>query len=379
MPAYNPHEIEPKWQKYWEEHKTFRALDNIRKPKLYILDMFPYPSGEGLHVGHPEGYTATDMYCRFQRMRGYNVLHPMGYDAFGLPAEQYAIETGTHPRITTERNIANIRRQIKRLGFSYDWDREFATTDIEYMRWTQWIFLVLYDTWYDPDLEWSRPDGRKCRGKGRPISELPVPDPVRMQGEQAVRRYKDSFRLAYQAESPVNWCEALGTVLADEEVIKGRSEHDDHPVVRIPLRQWLLRITAYADQLVEDLALLDWPPAIKEMQRHWVGRSEGADVDFRTERGPIRVYTTRPDTLFGATYMVLAPEHRLVDLAPPDCLVTTGQSDAVRAYQARVASMTEEDRVAGREKTGVFTGAFAVNPVNGEPIPIWIADYVLTG
>src|SRR2546422_2527552 len=322
MPGYSPHDIESKWQEYWEQNKTFRAPDDTSKPKLYVLDMFPYPSGEGLHVGHPEGYTATDMYCRFQRMRGYNVLHPMGYDAFGLPAEQYAIETGTHPRITTERNIANIRRQIKRLGFSYDWEREFATTDAEYMRWTQWIFLVLYDTWYDPDLEWSRPDGRKCRGKGRPISELPVPEPVRMQGEQAVRRYKDSFRLAYQAESPVNWCEALGTVLADEEVIYGRSERGNHPVQRIPLRQWMLRITAYADRLVEDLEMLQWPEPIKEMQRNWVGRSEGAEGDFyigepedaydnwkilrqlgefpeEPQFDTIRIYTTRPDTRFG--------------------------------------------------------------------------------
>ncbi len=396
MPAYDPKTIEPKWQEYWERNGVFRAVENPAKPKLYVLDMFPYPSGEGLHVGHPEGYTATDMYCRFQRMRGYNVLHPMGYDAFGLPAEQYAIETGTHPRVTTERNIANIRRQIKRLGFSYDWDRELATTDVEYMRWTQWIFLVLYNTWFDADTEWRDKNGRLRRGKGRPIEELPVPEEIRARGERAVQAYRDAHRLAYQAESPVNWCPALGTVLADEEVINGRSERGDHPVQRIPLRQWMLRITAYAERLVEDLETLDWPEAIKEMQRNWVGRSEGAEVDFfagepgeayaawarerrsrgfPAEPGPdtIRVYTTRPDTLFGATYMVLAPEHPLVEgISRGAC-----RRD-VTAYRERVAAMSEEDRIAGRgEKSGVFTGGYAVNPATGERIPVWIADYVL--
>jgi leucyl-tRNA synthetase len=396
MPRYNPHAIEPKWQRIWETQKTFRAVASPGVPKLYVLDMFPYPSGEGLHVGHPEGYTATDVWCRYQRMRGFNVLHPMGYDAFGLPAEQYAIQTGTHPRVSTEKNIANIRRQIKRLGFSYDWDREIATTDPAYVKWTQWIFLVLHDTWFDPDDEWIDTAGRRRRGRGRPIADLPIPDDVRAQGEAAIRRYQDGFRLAFQAEAPVNWCEGLGTVLADEEVINGRSERGNYPVVRIPLRQWLLRITAYADRLVEDLELLDWPPAIKEMQRHWVGRSEGAEVDFRTDRGAICVYTTRPDTLFGATYMVLAPEHPLVDLSSPDCLVAQRWPDetpaawrgsppaptpreAVGAYQHRTSTRSEEDRLAGREKTGVFTGAYAVNPTNGERLPIWIADYVLAG
>ena len=396
MPVYNPHDIEARWQEYWEQNKTFRARDDSAKPKLYVLDMFPYPSGEGLHVGHPVGYTATDMYCRFQRMRGYNVLHPMGYDAFGLPAEQYAIETGTHPRVTTERNVANIRRQIKRLGFSYDWEREFATTDPEYMRWTQWIFLVLFDTWFDPGVEWTDPQGKSRLGRGRPISELPVPQEIAAQGENAVRRYRDSFRLAYQAEAPVNWCEALGTVLSDEEVIDGRSDRGNHPVQRIPLRQWMLRITAYADRLVEDLELLDWPDPIKEMQRNWVGRSEGAEVDFlvsgkktgfhdwkeeRVRKGfpaaaeaeAIRVYTTRPDTLFGATYMVLAPEHPMVER-----LTTPERRAEVGAYCQRVAMMSEEDRIAGRgEKSGVFTGGFAINPANEERVPVWIADYVL--
>ncbi len=396
MPRYDPHSIEPRWQEYWERNKTFRAVEDTSKPKLYVLDMFPYPSGEGLHVGHPEGYTATDMYTRYQRMRGFNVLHPMGYDAFGLPAEQYAIETGTHPGATTERNIANIRRQIKRLGFSYDWDRELATTDTDYVRWTQWIFLLMYETWFDPDAEWTDPDGRRRRGRGRPIDELPVPPGVRAQGEESVRRHRDSFRLAYQAEAPVNWCAALGTVLADEEVINGRSERGNHPVQRLPLRQWMLRITSYADRLVEDLDTVQWPEPIKEMQRNWVGRSEGAEVDFfagepgpdyaewraaRSRRGypdqpdalSIRIYTTRPDTLFGATYMVLAPEHPLVDR-----LTSPERKQEVDAYRQRVAAMSEEDRITGRgEKSGVFTGGYATNPVTDEMIPIWIADYVL--
>jgi len=395
MPGYNPHEIEAKWQEFWEQNKVFRALDHVGK-KLYVLDMFPYPSGEGLHVGHPEGYTATDMYCRFQRMHGYNVLHPMGYDAFGLPAEQYAIQTGTHPRVTTERNIANIRRQIKLLGYSYDWDRELATTDPEYVRWTQWIFLVLFHTWFDPDLEWVGPDGRRCRGKGRSIDELPIPPEIYSQGEAAERNYRDTFRLAYQAESLVNWCPDLGTVLADEEVINGRSERGDYPVQRVPLRQWKLRITAYADRLVEDLETLSWPEPIKEMQRNWVGRSEGAEVDFfAAEPGPaceswcaarassgfpetadpaaIRVYTTRPDTLFGATYMVLAPEHPSVE-----SLTTPDRRADVDEYCRRVAAMSEEDRIAGRgEKSGIFTGGYATNPATGQRIQVWIADYVL--
>jgi leucyl-tRNA synthetase len=395
MAAYRPHEIEPKWQDYWERNQVFRAIDHVGK-KLYVLDMFPYPSGEGLHVGHPEGYTATDMYCRFQRMRGYNVLHPMGYDAFGLPAEQYAIQTGTHPRVTTERNIANIRRQIKQLGYSYDWDREFATTDPDYVRWTQWIFLVLFQTWFDPDFEWTGPDGTRRRGKGRSIDELPLPDEIRSRGEAAMRKYRDSHRLAYQAESLVNWCPDLGTVLADEEVINGRSERGDYPVQRIPLRQWMLRITAYADRLVEDLDTLNWPDPIKEMQKNWVGRSEGAEVDFfvgkpglahsewrtgragagfpeNAESDAIRVYTTRPDTLFGATYMVLAPEHPLLEK-----LTSPERRAEVEAYRRRVASMSEEDRIAGRgEKSGVFTGGYAINPATSDQIPVWIADYVL--
>jgi leucyl-tRNA synthetase len=372
MPSYNPQDIERRWQDYWISRKTFRTPDRSDKPKYYILDMFPYPSGAGLHVGHPEGYTATDILARYWRMRGFNVLHPMGWDAFGLPAEQYAIETGTHPRITTERNIATFRRQIQMLGFSYDWDREVDTTDPNYFKWTQWIFLQIYDTWYDAEAK-----------KGRPISELPIPSAVRSQGERAVRAYQDQHRLAYQIEAPVNWCPALGTVLANEEVVDGKSERGGHPVVRMPLKQWMLRITAYAERLLDDLALVDWPESIKEMQRNWIGKSEGAEVDFQLAPSKrwghrvesIRVFTTRPDTLFGATYMVLAPEHSLVDV-----ITTPEQWPVVEAYKANAARKSDLERTElAKTKTGVFTGTYAINPVNSEQIPIWIADYVLAG
>jgi leucyl-tRNA synthetase len=377
MPAYHPQRIEPKWQAEWEKNQTFRAIDlDPSRPKLYILDMFPYPSAAGLHVGHPEGYTATDIVCRYKRMHGYNVLHPMGWDAFGLPAEQYAVQTNTHPRITTQSNIDTFRRQIKSLGFSYDWDREVDTTDPEYYKWTQWIFLKLYDTWYDPGYEWTDRRGRRRVGKGRPIAELLIPP-----GTVDPDAYRDSRRLAYRALVPVNWCPGLGTVLANEEVIDGKSERGGFPVERKPLTQWMLRITAYADRLVEDLEDVDWPRPIKEMQRNWVGRSEGAEVDFPIVspdpnfKGAIRVYTTRPDTLFGATYMVLAPEHPLVDR-----LTTPVHNAAVIAYRAQAARKSDLDRTdLAKTKTGVFTGGFAINPVNSQSIPVWIADYVLMG
>lgn len=378
MPNYNPKAIEPRWQRYWQDHRTFATPDTSSKPKYYILDMFPYPSGAGLHVGHPEGYTATDILSRYRRMNGYHVMHPMGWDAFGLPAEQYAIQTGTHPRVTTAQNVATFKRQIQSLGFSYDWDREVDTTDPNYVKWTQWIFLQIYDTWYDTD-----------RNQGRPISELPIPNEIRAQGDAAVRKYQDSKRLAYQSEVPVWWCPALGTVLANEEVIDGKSERGDHPCERRPLRQWVLRITAYADRLLNDLNQVDWPESIKSMQRDWIGRSEGAEVDFlwgpkalvpetaMPDRIPlattIRVFTTRPDTLFGATYMVLSPEHPLVD-----DLTTPQQREAVKAYKAAAAKKSDLERTdLAKKKTGVFTGEYAINPVNNEPIPIWIADYVL--
>ncbi|MDO3678014.1 leucine--tRNA ligase [Paenibacillus ehimensis] len=329
--GYNPLAIEPKWQQYWENNKTFKVQDDESKPKFYALDMFPYPSGAGLHVGHPEGYTATDIVSRYKRMRGYNVLHPMGWDAFGLPAEQHALDTGQHPRDITFRNIDNFRRQIKSLGFSYDWERELSTTDPEYYKWTQWIFVQLYK-------------------KG----------------------------LAYVDEVPVNWCPALGTVLANEEVIDGLSERGGHPVIRKPMRQWVLKITEYAERLLEDLEELDWSESIKDMQRNWIGKSTGAEVTFAIDghgNDSLKVFTTRPDTLFGATYCVLAPEHELVAR-----ITTPEQAQAVKDYQERAARKSDLERTdLAKEKTGVFTGAYAVNPVNGSKVPIWIADYVLAG
>ncbi|WP_195573397.1 leucine--tRNA ligase [Paenibacillus sp. 1001270B_150601_E10] len=329
--GYQPLKIEPKWQQYWDENKTFATLEDNDKPKFYALDMFPYPSGAGLHVGHPEGYTATDILSRYKRMKGYNVLHPMGWDAFGLPAEQYALDTGKHPREFTKRNIDNFRRQIKSLGFSYDWDREISTTDPDYYKWTQWIFIQLYN-----------------RG------------------------------LAYVDEIPVNWCEELGTVLANEEVIDGKSERGGFPVVRKPMRQWVLKITAYAERLLEDLEELDWPESIKDMQRHWIGKSTGAEVRFKidgVDAEELVVFTTRPDTLFGATYCVLAPEHDLVEK-----ITTEAQKAAIKDYQDQAARKSDLERTdLAKDKTGVFTGAYAINPVNGEKLPIWIADYVLAG
>ncbi len=364
MPSYDPATVEPKWQRFWDENKTFRTPDPgdpsvAGKKTAYLLDMFPYPSGAGLHVGHPEGYTATDILARFKRMRGEHVLHPMGWDAFGLPAEQYAIQTGTHPRETTATNIATFRRQIKALGFSYDWDREVDTTDPAYVKWTQWIFLLIHDTWYDTEAK-----------RGRPISELPIPAAV--VGEDAIRKYRDSHRLAFQSEQPVNWCPELGTVLANEEVQDGKSERGGHPVERRPLRQWLLRITAYAERLIDDLGPLDWSESIKQMQRNWIGRSEGATVRFPAGYDVIEVFTTRPDTLFGATYMVLAPEHPLVTR-----LTTPDKRAAVEAYQQATARKSDFDRMNDKTKTGVFTGGYATNPANSQQIPVWIADYVL--
>ncbi len=424
--TYDFSAIEAKWQRYWQEQKTFRTPNpgapdfDAGRPKFYVLDMFPYPSGVGLHVGHPLGYIATDIFARYKRMRGFNVLHPMGYDAFGLPAEQYAVEHGEHPRIVTERNIANIRAQFRRLGLGYDWDRELATTDVGYYRWTQWIFLQMYNSWYD-----------RSEGRARPIAELihelesehyhvsfdgrlihagaamgleaieGGPPGARLWAELSPEEQRDlidAHRLAFLDEVPVNWCPALGTVLANEEVTnEGRSERGNHPVFRRPLRQWMLRITEYADRLERDLDLVDWPESVKLMQRNWIGRSEGAEVDFVVagsagralaaegtdgETGEeadaeltITVYTTRPDTLFGATYMVLAPEHELVEQ-----ITTQEQRAAVRAYVEAARNKSDLERTAEtKTKTGVFTGAYAINPVNNERIPIWVADYVLMG
>ena len=319
--GYDHRAIETKWQQYWEDHRTFRVADDREKPKFYCLDMFPYPSGSGLHVGHLEGYTATDIVSRYKRMKGFNVLHPMGWDAFGLPAEQYAVKTGIHPAKTTADNIATFKRQMKRVGLSYDWERELSTTDPGYYRWTQWIFLKLFE-----------------RG------------------------------LAYVAEVPVNWCPQLGTVLANEEIIDGKSEVGGFDVIRKPMRQWVLKITAYADRLLEDLKLVDWPASTLEMQKNWIGRSVGAEVDFALAdgKGAIRVFTTRPDTLFGATYMVLAPEHPLVDV-----ITGKAQADAVQNYREGAARKSDLQRQElEKEKTGVFTGGYAVNPLNQERLPI---------
>ena len=329
MRRYEPATLEPKWQAFWENDDTFRTPEETGRPKTYILDMFPYPSGSGLHVGHPEGYTATDIMARYRRAAGYDVLHPMGWDAFGLPAEQHAILTGTHPRETTSENITTFKRQLKMLGFSYDWAREIDTTSPDYVKWTQWIFLKLFE-----------------RG------------------------------LAYQSEIPVNWCPALGTVLANEEVINGLSERGSHPVERVPLRQWVLRITAYADRLLADLDGVEWPNSTRIMQQEWIGRSEGAEVEFDVvgHDARVEVFTTRPDTLFGATFMVLAPEHPLVEQVTSD-----ERRGEVQAYVAQAKNKSERDRQANKEKTGVFTGGLAINPVNGAEVPIYIADYVLWG
>ncbi len=360
-------EIEPKWQKYWEENKTFKTKDDFTKPKYYILDMFPYPSGAGLHVGHPEGYTATDILSRYKRMKGFNVLHPMGYDAFGLPAEQYAIQTGTHPAVTTQKNCDNFRRQIKAIGLSYDWDREINTTDPKYFRWTQWIFKQLYNTWFDSDLK-----------KGRPISELPIPNEIEAAGKEAVNNYIGEKRLAYYDNAQVWWCDSCKTVCANEEVLTdGAHEKCGHQVIRKNLKQWLLRIPHYAERLLEGLDDLDWPAGVKDMQRNWIGKSSGAEVDFEIDGlgKKLRVYTTRPDTLFGATYMVIAPEHDFVNE-----IVTDDKKEAVANYIKASALKSDLDRTdLAKEKTGVFTGRYAINPVNNQQIPIWVADYVLMG
>jgi leucyl-tRNA synthetase len=397
-------DIEARWQDRWERDRTFEAPNPAGplaepekvagRPKLFILDMFPYPSGAGLHVGHPLGYIGTDVYGRFKRMTGYNVLHALGYDAFGLPAEQYAVETGQHPRVTTEANVATYRRQLRRLGLAHDARRSVATTDVGYYRWTQWIFLQIFNAWYDNDAD-----------RARPVAELaaefesgqrPVPDGrawVEL-GALERRRLIDDHRLTYIADAPVNWCPGLGTVLANEEVTAdGRSAVGNFPVFKRNLRQWMMRITAYADRLVDDLDRLEWPDSIKVMQRNWIGRSEGAWIDFPLVERPevIRVFTTRPDTIFGATFMVMAPEHPLVDVITPTSWPSadlppswTGgaqtPTDAVSAYRRRVGATSDIERqVESREKTGVFTGAYCTNPANGARIPVFLADYVLMG
>ena len=405
--------IETRWQRWWEERSVHRQPNpgepgfDAARPKFYCLDMFPYPSGAGLHVGHPEGYTATDIICRYKRMKGFNVLHPMGWDAFGLPAEQYAIQTGVHPEITTRKAIDNFRRQLKRFGFCYDWSREFGTIDADYYKWTQWIFLKIYHAWFDPDADGGR-------GRARPISELVAgfasgerkvrlnPHAAEYTGAgdlpdgtdagdwdtldpETKRAIVDSYRLAYLSQQTVNWCPKLGTALANEEVIDGKSERGGYPVFRKPLRQWMFRITAYAERLLEDLGPLDWPNSTKTQQAEWIGKSEGAEIDFPmldAEGNPtgeaLRVFTTRPDTIFGATYMVLAPEHPLVELAMefPQPDTDTG---ALGEYARWARNRSDVERQEAKEKTGVYTGVRVKNPATGEPIPVWTSDYVLMG
>ncbi len=420
--GYQPAAIESTWQAYWSEHRTFRTPNpgddgfDAGRPKYYVLDMFPYPSGAGLHVGHPLGYTATDVVTRYKRMRGFNVLHPMGYDSFGLPAEQYAIQTGVHPAITTRKNIDNMRRQLKDFGFSYDWDRELATSEPAYYKFTQWIFTLMFESWFDPRVEAARPvevlvdalaTGKLGVTEAMTVTLDPSSEPCLAWGsldDKQRRTVVNGERLAFIDRIPVNWCPALGTVLSNEEVTnEGRSDRGDHPVYRRPLRQWMLRITKYADRLLKDLDLVSWPEATNLMQRNWIGRSVGGEVDFpiltggpdaptvgdvdawrasrrkgfpsRCEEFVIRIYTTRPDTLFGATYMVLAAEHPLVER-----ITTNDQRGAVDAYVTTARHKSDLVRTAeSKDKTGVFTGACAMNPANGERIPIWVADYVLMG
>jgi len=357
--AYPFSRIESKWQQCWTEQNIYAVQEDFAKPKYYVLDMFPYPSGAGLHIGHPEGYTATDIIARYKTMRGFNVLHPMGFDAFGLPTERYSMVTGIHPAIATETNINNFKRQLNLLGLGYDWNRSVNTTDPQYYKWTQWMFLKIYNSWYDEELQ-----------KARPISELPIPEHLKSPAE--IEAFIDEQRLAYTANIPVNWCEELGTVLANEEVDEWKDK--GYTVERRPMRQWMIRITKYADRLLNDLEFVEWPASTKEMQKHWIGKSEGAEVSFKVnDDHAVKVFTTRPDTIFGATYLVLAPEHPLVDI-----ITTAEQKNAIEEYR-KVASLKSdlERTELSKEKSGVNTGAFAINPANQQPIQIWIADYVL--
>lgn len=364
MAEYYPKDIEPKWQAYWERNQVFKTGSIGSKGKVYVLDMFPYPSGSGLHMGHPLGYTGTDIYSRFKRMSGYTVLHPMGFDAFGLPAEQHAVATGEHPAIITEKNCETFKAQMKLLGLSYDWDRELATCTADYYKWTQWIFVKLFNSWFDEEAQ-----------KARPIDELPIPSDVAERGAKAVNDYQAEHRLAYYADAMVNWCPALGTVLANEEVIDGKSERGGHDVVRKPMKQWMLRITKYSERLINELNEVDWPEAIKEQQRNWIGKKTGTEISFPIPNSDkvVVAFTTRPDTLFGVTFFVLAPEHALVDL-----LTTEECRGNVAEYREAAARMSDFDRTyENRKKTGVFTGGYVTNPINGELVPVFIGDYVL--
>jgi leucyl-tRNA synthetase len=360
MSHYPFQEIEHKWQNHWQQHSTYRVHDDFTKPKYYILDMFPYPSGAGLHIGHPEGYTATDIIARYKKMKGFNVLHPMGFDAFGLPTEQYSMKHGIHPYIATMNNVNNFKRQLNMLGFGYDWHREINTTDPAYYKWTQWMFLIMYNSWFDETLQ-----------KARPIDELPIPDDISSPAD--IESYRDEHRLAFIDSIPVNWCEELGTVLANEEVDEWKEK--GFTVERKPMRQWMLRITKYAQRLLDDLETVEWVTSTKEMQKNWIGKSQGAEIYFPVlgEEEKITVFTTRPDTLFGATYVVLAPEHPLVSL-----VTTDDNKHRIADYREKAAIKSDLERTElAKEKTGCFTGSYALNPATGKEVPIWIADYVL--
>ena len=395
---YNFKEIEQKWQKYWIENATYKVKENPSKPKYYVLDMFPYPSGAGLHVGHPLGYIASDIYARYKRLKGFNVLHPMGYDAYGLPAEQYAIQTGQHPAITTEQNIKRYREQLDKIGFCYDWDREVRTCEPDYYKWTQWAFIQMFESYYEiQDTRHKTQD----TGKAKPISELILhfekygsenldvaqteelhftADEWKSWDEKKQQEVLMNYRIAYLGDTMVNWCPALGTVLANDEVINGVSERGGHPVEQKVMRQWCLRVSAYAQRLLDGLETIDWTESLKETQRNWIGRSEGAEMTFHTVETqciaslPINIFTTRADTIFGVTFMVLAPESEYVAQ-----LTTSEQKAEVEKYLENVKKRTERERQADRKVTGVFSGSYAINPVSGEEIPIWISDYVLAG
>ena len=376
---YDFKSIESKWQAYWAANKVFKVTEDNSRPSFYVLDMFPYPSGAGLHVGHPLGYIASDIFSRYKRLKGFNVLHPMGYDAFGLPAEQYAIQTGQHPEVTTNNNVARYRQQLDRIGFSYDWDREVRTCDPDYYKWTQWAFLKMFDSWFDPSVQ-----------KARPISELVAkfesegyedvtPEIWNAADEKGKSDILMRYRIAYQGETSVNWCEGLGTVLANDEVKDGLSVRGGYPVEQKKMTQWQLRVSAYAPRLLDSLEDLNWTDSLKEMQRNWIGKSEGTEMVFQTECDgrtlPVTIFTTRADTIYGATFMVLAPESELVE-----SLTSESQKEAVAEYLKYVKTKTERERIAQTKTvTGVFSGSYGVNPITGERIPIWIAEYVLAG
>jgi leucyl-tRNA synthetase len=363
MSEYNPKNIEPKWQQYWDKNKTFKTGAPGAK-KLYCLDMFPYPSGSGLHVGHPLGYTATDIYSRYKRMQGYSVLHPMGFDAFGLPAEQHAVATGEHPAVITKANCEKFTAQLKLVGLSYDWDRNLATCTPDYYKWTQWIFLKLFNSYFDEQ-----------ENKSKPISELKIPEDIVKQGKLKIQEYQAEHRLAFYTDAMVNWCPALGTVLANEEVIDGKSERGGFDVVRKPMKQWMLRITKYAERLISELEDINWPESIKEQQRNWIGKKTGAEIRFKLNglEEELRAFTTRPDTLFGVTFFVVSPEHPLVEK-----LIAPGFEDKVRDYCNQAMKLSDFDRtIESRKKTGVFTGSYVINPINNEPVPVYVGDYVL--